>query len=311
MGISNREYMRDDEPGYSQWRGSTGRGNPQSMVKSLIIANVIVYIAQLATRHGIEGYFIGSLVEDWLALDPQDLLRGQVWRLFTYDFLHSTGSPFHILFNMLILYMAGSRVEDRYGSREFLTLYLAAGFLSGLVFLVWGFATRTPSGVIGASGAVTAILLIYALHWPHERWLFMMIFPMPVIVIVMIAMAFDIFPLLAQLSGRPNQDGIAHAAHLGGWAFGYLYFKNQWRISDWLTGMRFLSLKKLFRRRPRVRIHRPDEDRSSSRQNQLSLADSARLDQLLAKIQEKGEASLTDEEREFLARTSRHFRERP
>lgn len=340
MGISNRDYMKDDEAGWlSRGRSRHGDG---SAIKTLIILNVLAFLCQIifvrdltlsefrraipdAARFSeeqiAEGYreYLSEprksrrsrvpLVEEWLALDPAKVLKGQVWRLVTYDFLHSTAGPFHLLFNMLILHMAGRRLEEMYGSKEFMALYLSAGLVAGVIFVLWGLFNGDSGAAIGASGAVTAVLLIYALHWPHERWLFMLMLPMPVILIVLISMALDVVPLLRQLSGNATNDGIAHAAHLGGWIYGYLYFRFGMRLSSRLPDMSLAGVKRWFSSRPRLKVHRPDESPHSSGEA-IPAEVEERLDQLLAKIGEQGEASLTAEERRFLEETSRRYRNR-
>ncbi|WP_437204391.1 rhomboid family intramembrane serine protease [Planctomicrobium sp. SH664] len=293
MGIEYRGYMQD-EPGYGFQRRPA-----MTMVKGLIITNVVIFVIQVV---------VGGWVEKWFMLTEDAVLKGQLWRFTTYDFLHDPTSIWHLLFNMWLLYMAGTRVESKYGSKEFLSFYLLAGIFSGAFYLLWNLVVGQSNPAIGASGAVVAVLIVYALNWPEERWFIFGIIPMPVMWIAILTAAFDIFPMLQQLGRRAGAgDEVAHAAHAGGMLFAYLYVRNRWQILDWTD-----SFRKMFRRRPKLRVHRPDvaDEVRPAVKATIPPHISARLDQLLQKISDEGEASLTREEREFLTDASRRYRQR-
>lgn len=326
MGIHNREYMRDE---YSPLSGGGMRG--RDIVKTLIIINVVVFVAQIFLKRDLsadrvpieseqelrseyeqlqrQGRLSDPVMEEWFMLDPHKVMYGQVWRLTTYDFLHSTQTIFHLLFNMLILFMAGRRVEAKYGSGEFLAFYLLAGILSGIVFLLWGVITNNPAPAIGASGAVVAVMIVYALNWPRDTWLLFGIIPMPVIWIAVLMAVMDVWPMLQELAGTGSPGGIAHAAHVGGMVFGFFYVRRNWRVMKWMSSLPDVSRINPFRRRPKLRVHHPEME-TPSRPAPIPPHVEARVDQLLAKISEQGEASLTEEERQFLADTSRQYRNR-
>lgn len=302
MGIESRGYMTGHAGGASGW-GRTREG--WSMVTILIVTNVAVFILQTFNWRT-------ELFERWFALDWKHLLQGQIWRLTTYDFLHETseGLPLHLLFNMWLLYLTGRRVEAKYGSNEFLVLYLLAGILSGVVYLLWGLFNRTDVPAIGASGAAVALLIIYALNWPHERWYIWGIIPVPVFMLAALGAFLDIWPMVQELAGRPGgRDGIAHAAHVGGMLFGLLYVKLNWNLTGMFEGKKGFSLRKSLQRRPRLRVLSPDAEPDATG-TPVPPEVEARLDRLLEKISLHGEASLTDEERRFLAEASRRYRNR-
>lgn len=303
MGIENRGYMGGDS--VARW-GSRNSGGRWSMVTILIVINVVVFVLQTMTWQT-------NLLERWLALDIESVLHGQIWRLTTYDFLHevSEGLPTHLLFNMLLLYIAGRRVEDKYGSNEFLAFYLLAGVLSGIVFLIWGVVTRTGGVAIGASGAAVAVMIVYAMNWPRDRWYLWGIIPIPVMVLAIISAALDVWPMLQQLIGRPGAgDHVAHAAHVGGMLFGLLYVHFQWRITDHFSRWSTPRLKQTVRRRPRLRVLHVPEVEEPAHHEEAPEEIEMRLDNLLEKISTQGEASLTDEERRFLTDISRRYRNR-
>jgi membrane associated rhomboid family serine protease len=149
--------------------------------------------------------------------------RFWVWQLATYMFLH--GGIFHILFNMLALWMFGTDLERRWGTRYFLKFYfvtgIGAGALTVLVSLLpFEFAQHLQGAIIiGASGAVYGLLLAYAMYFP-ERTIILYVFPLPAKIFVAIAGAIALFSSLS------DAGGLANATHLGGLLIGYLLLKS-------------------------------------------------------------------------------------
>src|SRR5262249_11766956 len=134
--------------------------------------------------------------------------------------------------------------------REFLTFYLTATVVGGLAYLV---ATLLGAGAgvcIGASGAVTAVMLVFACHYPTRTILVMMVLPVSIWLFVVFSVAMDVFCLL-------NPVGtVAVSCHPGGAAFGFLYYKQQWRLSNFLPGLKAWTRR---RSRPRLRLYREEE----------------------------------------------------
>ena len=295
MGIENRDYLRDDSASYGSGRSF---GGGQVAVKWLIGANIAVFVLQLLTSGP-------QLVTDALKLSPGDVLeRFQIWRLVTYAFCHDDGGLSHIFWNMFVLYLVGPRMEARYGTREFVRFYFAAVIVSGLVYLLMGLILRQVSAVIGASGAVTAVFILYALYYPREIWRLFFILPIEVRWLCLAKIALDLHPVLLALGGRAVGGDVAHSCHMGGWIFGYLYYRNQWQLDGMFRGF---SIPKLHRRRRKshLKVYNPHRDVPES------AADlEARVDEILQKIHEHGEASLTAEERSTLTDASRRLRNR-
>lgn len=192
-----------------------GPGPMTPVVKALIIANVAMFVVRA---------LVPALTAP-LGLAPEDVLtRLRVWQLVTYLFLH--GGVFHILFNMLTLWMFGVELERMWGSRYFTKYYFVAGIGAGLTqivasFLPFGpFASLYYSQTIGASGAIYGLLLAYAMYFPHRQIMFFGIFPIEVRYFVLIMGAISL------LYATDGGSGIAHLAHLGGLAAGYLYLKS-------------------------------------------------------------------------------------
>jgi len=149
----------------------------------------------------------------------------------TYAFLHSEFAWTHLLFNMLFLWWFGSAVEDLYGPREFLAVYLTAAVVSGLAFVLGSLASPDlGKQCIGASGAVTAILVLCAVHYPTRVIYLFFMLPVPIWAFVAFSVAQDLFGLL----GGHNDKNVAFTGHLGGAAFGLLYYKMHWRLLNLL-----------------------------------------------------------------------------
>ncbi len=250
-----------------------------------------------------------SLVEEWLQLDPNEVLRhGQVWRLVTCAFCHDRFGVWHILINMLFLYWFGRMLEPLYGSREFLLFYLAAAVVSSLSYIGLDLFTHESAPAIGASGAVMAVVVLYAIHHPRERIYVFMMIPVEIRWLVLLYVVYDLHPVLLALSGSPVQTGVAHAAHLGGAAFGFVYWRHHLRLEDWLDRVRQWRKLRPLRLRPRLRVYRPSEPPSEAapREDLEGL-----VDKILAKIHEEGQSSLTEVERELLRMAGERYRKRP
>ncbi len=298
MGIHNRDYIRDD--GYSP-SGSGYRPNPVwSMCRWLITINVVVFLFQLFTK--VPGG--GSSVTYWLSLTQGHFLQGQVWRILTYAFCHDVTNPLHIIFNMLFLLWFGRELEQIYGKKEFLLLYLVSAVFSGFAYLVVSYLTNDIAPVVGASGAVMAIVMLFALHFPHQKINIYFIFPVEIRWLVLFYVIFDSLPILQAFAGNNVHDGVAHSAHIGGLLIGYLYWKFHWRFENLLPGS--ISLPKLKNKHQRgFKVYQP-KDQVKERDDQLDQT----VDEILAKISRSGEESLTNKERKILKKASEKYKNR-
>jgi len=184
-------------------------------VKWLLIINIGIFLLYfLADQVGIGDVFLT------FTLIPELVLKhGAVWQLVTYMFLHA--GVFHILFNMLSLWMFGSDLEREWGTKRFLSYYFFCGVCAGLCSvvlnaLVGSMRTRT----IGSSGAVYGLLLAFGLLYPNRTIFFNFLFPIKAKYFVMIVGA------VAFLGTLGSDGNVSHIAHLGGMLFGYLYLKS-------------------------------------------------------------------------------------
>jgi membrane associated rhomboid family serine protease len=300
MGIYDREYYRDDR---SSFLGTLARSG--QVWKTLILINVVVFVLQMATAN----FGVNGPVTDWLKIDTDAILRGEVWRLLTGAFLHSKDWQ-HIVFNMLIVWWAGSEVESINGPREFLAFYLCAAVVSSAAFVAGDMIGHPPgarSTALGASGAATAVLMLFALHYPNRTVYLFFVIPVPVLLLVALYVVFDAF---GALGGRRDEH-IAFTAHLGGAMFGFLYYKFQWRIVNLWPGTWSLTIR---RPRPKLRVYSGEPEREPVRaavprmppDSQLE----AELDAVLEKVARQGKSSLTEREQEVLMRASEIYRNR-
>jgi len=198
-------------------------------LQALIGANVVMFVAQ--------GIF--PVLTALLGLHPAWVIHSfWIWQLVTYMFLH--GGLFHILFNMLALWMFGAELERTWGTRYFLKYYFVTGIGAGLLtvlfsMLPFGFARQMQGfNIIGASGAIYGLLLAYAIYFP-ERPILLIVFWVPARLCVTILGAIAVFASLS------DSGGVANATHLGGLLVGYLYLKSGG--GDPLSEMKYRYLK--------------------------------------------------------------------
>ena len=212
--------------------GPMGPGPITPSVKLLLIINVAAFVITWA---------MPNLMIDLFGLLPRAILfEGRVWQLVTHIFLH--GGVMHILFNMLLLWMFGVELERRWGSRAFMRYFLMTGIGAGVVTVLVSLlpfaATRAMYNVptIGASGAIYALLMAWAMLFPHRTILFMMMFPLPARTVAAILGAIAFISAV----GSPN-SGVAEFTHLGGMLVGWLYLQGptnlrlaiRYRITKW------------------------------------------------------------------------------
>ncbi len=194
---------------------SFGPGPISTALKAIIGANVVMFVATS---------FVPSLTL-YLGLLPVAVVEHfWLWQLVTYMFLH--GGIFHILFNMLALWMFGAELERTWGTRYFLKFYFVTGIGSGLFTVIF---SLLPFGlarylygadIIGASGAIFGLLLAYALYFPDRPIYMYLVFPIPAKIFVLIL---GVIELWSSVSGV--QGGVANATHLFGILVGYLMLK--------------------------------------------------------------------------------------
>ena len=206
--------MRSRYPSTSNYTYSFGPGPVTPAIKALLVANVAMFLVGL----------IVPAVKLRLGLVPANVVEQfAAWQLVTYLFLHA--GVFHILFNMLTLWMFGVELERMWGSTFFTKFYFIVGIGAGATqllasFVPWGpFESIYYMRTIGASGAIYGLLMAYALYFPNRPIYMYMVFPIPAKYFVMIMGAISL------QSAIDGPTGVAYLTHLGGIVVGYVYLK--------------------------------------------------------------------------------------
>lgn len=265
-------------------------------VKNLVIANVAVFLVDYMTQGSLRFYM--AFVPGRVLVEP--------WTLVTYMFAH--GNFWHLFWNMLGLFFFGPPLEQRWGSREFLKFYFIAGF--GGAALSFAFAFNSP--IIGASAAVYGVMLAFAMNWPDAPIYIWGILPVKAKYLVGVLAVFSIMSMM-----NPSGGNIAHAAHLGGFAAGFLYLK----FSG--PGGAFGGFRKMMNKRKLKVVSYDDSARSAPTRTGTGTGSGTRrrpagsaeeeklldeLDRVLEKISTQGMSSLSAEERRLLDEVSRRYR---
>jgi membrane associated rhomboid family serine protease len=180
------------------------------------------------------------------AVTPAAVLRGWIWQPFTYQFLHAVPHPFHLLINMLMLYMLGGDLERHWGPRRYLTYVLVCGTGAGAVITTSGLLFGDPRiPTLGASGAIYGLLLAYGTIFAERTLLFMLIFPMKARTLCWILFAMT-FVLTVGYTG----DNVSHVGHLGGMVVGWLYLKRAWRVGEFVRELKWKIRRRRFKVMP-------------------------------------------------------------
>jgi len=302
MGFQDRDYYRE----------SSQSVFVTSMVIKLIIINGVVFLAEILFGNDLSGNWIASL----FGAHANTIVRPLYWWQFlTAGFVHDPQNIGHVFFNMLGLYFLGMALEDRLGRREFLRFYLAAVVLG---FIVWS-ATNYfyvvgsfPADVaadaankvqcVGASGAVTAVTLLFCLLYPRATLLAAFLFPIPAWVFGVFIIAYNVF---GNAHSSALGGGVAYDVHLVGaaLALGYWYFGWNFGRLPGTDRLRRLmrSAQRWAKPKPPLKVHDPEhyyEDLD------------AQADRLLDKVARDGLASLTAQEKRTLEDYSRRTRQK-
>ena len=299
MGLTDREYYQE-QPAHG-----FHVGGPRSIVAKLLVINIAFFLLNI---------FFGGQdrpLNVLLSVSPDVLVKPWLWwKFISYGFAHSPGPGpavqiSHIFCNMLGLWVFGRDIENVKGPREFLRFYLAAMVLSSVFwackehFLVGG---NRPTYLVGASGAVTAVTLLFVFHYPMRKILLMMVLPVPAWALGVLIVLTNIFYVNSPGS---NGEHIAFDVHLVGAAFAICYHRFGWNLGRFLPTVRWpFSLTggiRQLRTRPKLRVHAPEDDHRN---------EDVEADRILEKLHQMGEDSLTGSERRILENYSRRMRQK-
>ncbi len=267
-----RPYYHYDDGSRGGSRVSFGFGWTKT-VKALIVANGVAFLVVLLLWQR----FGRAEVNQWLGFYRDNFIRGAIWQPVTYMFVH--GGLWHLIINMLGLFFFGGQVERQLGRKSFLVMYFLCGVVGALLSLF-----QPGAAVIGASGGTLGVLVAFAILFPDARVLIFFLIPVRARYIAIFLCFVSVVRILGQ-----SPDGIAHWAHLGGMAVGFLFIKGR------PLGRKFLAF---WRARQRM-MHA-----------QRSAAEQAELDRILEKVHREGISALSNQERDFLNLMSKKFQDR-
>jgi membrane associated rhomboid family serine protease len=277
MGLYDRDYTRADfEPQFRSGpyaRMSMPKITP--VVKWLLIINVAVFLLSFLIKP------LGTFIFFWFSVFPATLgMTLQLWRQITYQFLHA--GPWHLFWNMLVLYFFGPMLERYWGSKKFLTFYLICGAMGGLLypFLVlvgW----LDVAYLVGASGSILGMLAAGGILFPNMMVYVWGVIPVKLRILAIIFAAISIISLL-----RPDQftNAGGQAAHLGGMVAGAVYvFSQSWRDKQ------------------KLKFRSGAWEKKMTVQRNLQVE----VDRILEKVHSQGIHSLTSTEKRMLKQATR------
>ncbi|EAZ95725.1 putative transmembrane rhomboid family protein [Flavobacteria bacterium BAL38] len=255
------------------------------------------------------GFFLLSLVffysfstgifsfPSWIALSSNaTTFLLNPWTLITFNFFHV--GFLHLVFNLMVLHFSGRLFSTYFTDKQLLGVYVLGGIFSGITFVLTYFVFGKSSLLLGASGAIMAILIATATYAPF------MLLRMPLIGIVKLwHVAFVI--LLIDLIQLPLANTGGHLAHLGGAFFGFIHIKLLKKGTDITKTFSalldaFANLFKPKKKTPFKKVHRnTTKNNVNSYQKEKDITQ-RQIDEILDKISKSGYDSLTKEEKEFL-----------
>lgn len=264
------------------------------MVQKLIFWNIGCFLLSLVFFYS---FSVGSFqIPTWIALssDLGTFIRTP-WALVTFNFFHY--GFFHLIFNLIVLHFSGRLFSTYFTDKQLLGVYVLGGIFSGITFVLSYIIIGKAGLLVGASGAIMAILLSATTYAPF------MLLRIPLIGIVKLWHVTFVI-LLIDLIQLPLDNTGGHIAHLGGALFGFLYIKLLQSGTDLSNGIPmildfFVNLSKPKKKTPFKKVHRNTTKKTVNSFSEKDITQK-QIDDILDKISKSGYDSLTKEEKEFL-----------
>ncbi len=278
-----------------------------SVLSRLIGINVAIFVLINLLRVLFFLWNAGGLSESmthWLGISSNiHVVLQRPWTLLTYMFLHI--EFFHILFNMIVLYVGGRLFSDFIGQDRLTATYLLGG-LAGALFYIAAFNIFPVfedvvafAVAIGASASVLAIFIAIAVYMPNYQLPLLLLGR---IRLKYIAIFFVVLDVISIDKGNPG----GHLAHLGGalWGFTYASMLKSGKDPALVIGFYLSKFGRLFQKNPRLRVEYTSKQPVTDDEYNRNRADhQKRIDKILDKISKSGYDSLTKEEKEILFRS--------
>jgi membrane associated rhomboid family serine protease len=290
MGSADRDYFHQEKARYQNSRP----GIP-IVTKSLLIANIAIYILDVFSNYQLREFGAFSI--------NSAIFQGHIWEFITFQFIHA--SPAHILLNMMGLYYFGPWSERWWGTRKFLIYYLVCGAAGAAFFTLLAMLHLLPgpnmdAPLVGASAGIYALIISTAFLQPNMR--VQLLFPpvaMSLSTLAKVVCGIAILMIVGDnfLGWRLFENSGGEAGHLGGAILGFILMK--------FPGL--LSNGRGQPGRPRKIVPFPPQERGPGKlhpRSEYLRQESDEMDRLLDKIHQHGLDSLTQEERDLLAKLS-------
>lgn len=267
------------------------------MVQKLLFWNIGLFV--LATFVDVVLKFSGFAFSyfDYVALSSNTLVFiTKPWTILTFNFFHA--GVFHLIFNVLVLHFSGRLFNTYFTDKQLFGVYLLGGVFSGWTFIVLYFVLGKVSLLVGASGAIMALLMATATYAPF------MLLRIPLLGVVKLwHVAF--FILVMDLIQLPLENMGGHLAHFGGALFGFIYIKLLQKGVDMTKPISMFldQLATVFKPKPKTpfrKVHRNTEKKSVHSSGQNTDMTQKQIDEILDKISQSGYDCLSKEEKEFL-----------
>ncbi len=279
------------------------RFSRKDILMKLIIINVVIFLLFALASVFATLFKLGDIytLTEYLGVSSDvSVLITRPWTLFTYMFVHDYDGILHILFNMLFLFWFGQIFLTYFNSKNLGSVYVLGGLSGALLYIVL-FNTipyyidmpRLP--MIGASGAVTAIIFAASFYNPNHR---INLFLFGSVKIMYVAIVIFVVDFIAMKS-TANPGG--HVAHIGGAILGYIYAKQYQKgkdITRWVTRL-IDALSNLFKAKPNMKVKYKRKE-TDYEYNQRKHAETQNIDKILDKIKASGYGSLTQDEKKQL-----------
>lgn len=266
----------------------------------IIYWNVFLFVLPLLIEGILALFQIQFMYIHWFSLSSNPLiLLEKPWTLITYAFFHF--DFFHLLFNMIALHFIGSLFHTYFTQKQFIGVYFLGLIFSGILYmvsyLIFPALLQSVVPMVGASGAIMAVLFATASYAPYMQIRLLLIGHVKLWQIALVFIILDIVQL-------PYQNTGGHLAHLGGALFGYLYIAqlkrgidlSTYTISFWEKCIKLFQSKKS---KPFVHIHKNQNPIKKATEKTKS---QQQTDDILDKISKSGYDSLSKDEKDFLFR---------
>lgn len=278
--------------------------NGNSVVRLIYVNGAVYVVLQLVFILLMLFKQSNEMLVSWLALpaEPAELLA-RPWTIITYMFLHE--QFFHILFNMIALFWFGKIFLYEYSERQLVGLYVMGGLAGAVLYIAFYnvfplfLEVKDQSLLLGASGAIMALIAASAMRFPNMELRFLLIGNVKLKYIALVSVLISVFGITGSNAG-------GEIAHLGGALFGYFFVVSLHKgrdLTKWINSLIDFSYNLFVKPKTRSFKKRTKSSgrKMSDAEFNMNKAQSMKdIDRILDKIKKSGYDSLNDEEKRKL-----------